>query len=186
MTKKKNYKKFHKNAFEDKINNVVLTMKFLNSKGGVELVEDFFGKFLPDQALEYEGTGDAKKWVLRQVLRAGHLGYMRRVLSEGQKAAEFIFPLDNYELLEESEEKSVTKVNCDYVKKLRKQGKKFECEFDIKDYYCNHACIPLLLRSYKDIYLDLDVELIDTGCIQTIKVDESTFKKDEKEKKGAT
>ena len=184
MIKNKNYKKMVKNAVDDKINNVVFLMKFLDSKGGSDLVKEYFSDALPTYIRDYEGSGDAKKWVLRQLLRSGHLNYMKKVLNEVQKGLEFLFPLENNKLLEESEEKCVTQIKCKYIKKLMKQAKKYECDFDIRDYYCNHACIPLISGGYSDIYLKIQVKLTDLGCIQTVKVDESTLKKDKDEIKG--
>ena len=116
MSKNKNYKKMIKSAVDDKINNLVLLIKFLNSKGGSNLVKEYFSDALPTYIMEYEGSGDAKKWIMRQLLRSGHLSYMSKVLKEGKKGLEFLIPLENYKTLEESEEKCVTQVKCKLIK----------------------------------------------------------------------
>ncbi len=60
---------------------------------------------------------------------------------------------------------------------LEKTAKKFGCAFDIREYYCQNACIPLLSKILSDIYLRLNIDLTKDGCIQIIEIDKSSFKK---------
>lgn len=179
MPKEKNYKKIVKGAFEDKANNIVFIMKFLDSKGGLNLVKEYFAEAVPNYILEYIGFGGAKKWVMRQWLKASPHGYLQKIGEEVKKDGDFL--KQNFELIEETKTRIVSKIDCKYMRKLVKTGKKFECDFDIREYYCKNACIPLLSKVLSDIYLRLNVELIPDGCIQTVEIDKSSFKKDEEE-----
>ncbi len=138
LTKDKNFKKIAKLAFEDKIKNIIFMMKFLDSKGGLEEVEEYFAQAIPSYVMEFEGIGDAKKWLLRQLAKSDPHGYMTKI--------------------------------TDKVKK------EFQCDFDVRNYYCTNACIPILSKVYADIYLNIDVELNENGCTQTISVDELGLK----------
>ncbi len=181
MPKEKNYKRLLKNAVEDKINNIVFIMKFLNSKGGVELVEDYFANAIPSYVLEFGGVGGAKKWIMRQWLKRSARGYMEKIANTILEDSEWINPPENYEWIEDDENQMVLKLKCNYRKRLIKAGKKFKCEFDIRDYYCNHACIPILIKIYSDLYLKINVTLTKEGCLQSIEVDKATFSKDSKD-----
>ena len=183
MTKNKNYKKMAKDCFRDKVDNTTLLMKFLHAKGGLDLVKEYYTDALPDYIHEYEGFGDAKMWVLRQVAKSGPRIYMKKVIDQGREDSEYMFPTENYEVIEISDKQIKSKLKCKYMKALVKKGKKYKCDFDIRDYYCNHACMPLLKKMHSHIYLDFQIELIDSGCIQTIQMDESVKKKEKEENK---
>jgi len=173
MKKDKNYKKMSKDCFNDKVANTTLLMKYLDSKGGLDLVKEYYTDALPEYIKKYKGFGDAKKWVIRQIAKTGPHKYMKTVIDQAKKEGEYMSSIDDHEHIEESAEKIKTKIKCKYMKSLVKKAKKMECDFDIRDYYCNHACIPLLTLMHSDIYLNIEIELIDSGCIQTIRVDES-------------
>ncbi len=178
MPKDKNYKRLAKNAAEDKVNNTIFIMKFLNSKGGLDLIREYFVEAIPSYVLDFAGPGGAKKWVMRQWARKGALGYMKKIMETFKEDAEFINPSENYEIVEESEEQIVTQLKCKYRKRLIKTGKKCQCDFDVQDYYCNHACIPLLTKLYADAYMKISVALTKEGCIQTVQVDHDSLSKD--------
>lgn len=177
MQKAKNYKKIAKYAFQDKVNNVVLLMKFLDSIGGQEMVRNYFAEALPKYILEFEGFGGTKKWVVRQWLKASPQGFIHKVLDQIKADGEFL--QEKFELLEDTKDRIVVKINCKYMRSLAKKSKKYECDFFSRDYYCQNACIPLLTQVTSDIYLGLTVELTKDGCIQTIAFDKSAFEKDE-------
>ncbi|NVM56041.1 MAG: hypothetical protein HWN66_20250 [Candidatus Helarchaeota archaeon] len=179
MPKDKNYKKMVKGAFEDKANNIVFIMKFLDSKGGLNLVKEYFAEAVPNYILEFIGFGGAKKWIMRQWLKASPHGYLQKIGEEVKSDADFL--KQNFELIEDAKTRIVSKIDCKYMRKLVKTGKKFGCEFDVREYYCQNACIPLLSKVLSDIYLRLNVELTQDGCIQIIEVDKSSFQKDEEE-----
>ena len=84
-------------------------------------------------------------------------------------------------VVEDNEQQIVTKLKCNYRKRLRKAAKQFHCDFYTDDYYCNNACIPILTKAHADIYLKFDVELTKDGCLQTVQIDRSAFSKDEAE-----
>jgi len=181
VPKEKNYKRIAKNAAKDKVSNIIFIMKFLNSKGGLELMREYFAEAIPRYVLDAEGVGGAKKWVMRQWAKRSAHGYMTKILETFKEDAELINPSENYELLEDSETKIVNKLKCNYRTRLIKAGKKYNCDFDVQEYYCNHACIPILSQIYADLYLIIDVELTKDGCIQTIQLDEAALSKvDEK------
>ena len=179
MPKDKNYKKIAKGAAEDKVNNIVFIMKFLNSKGGLDLVREYFAESVPDYIIEYASPGGATKWVMRQWLKRGSHSYLKKIVSTMMEDGQLINPPENYEIIEDKNEQTVLKLKCNYRKRLVKTGKKLKCNFDIQEYYCNHACIPILSRIYADIYCKVKVDLTDEGCIQTIQIDKATFSKDE-------
>ena len=173
----KNYKKLTKDALLDKAANTVMLMKFLNSKGGVNLVQEYFSDSIPNYILEFAGLGDAAKWILRQLARKSPNGFMNKVLNKSRDDGEYLAPLDSFETIENNKNHIITKINCLYLKKLRKKGKQYKCNFDMKEYYCKYACIPLLKKVHKDIYLNIDIELLKNGCIQTISVDSTSLSK---------
>ena len=173
MGKEKNYKKLGKKAIEDKVSNIIFIMKFLDSTGGLELVRKYFADAIPSYLIEYAGTGKAGKLIFKQLLKRNPSGNIKRVVEQVKSDNEFLIPLDDYEPLEIIDNQVISKINCSYIKKLIKQGKKFHCDFNLRDYYCKNACIPLLSRLYSDIFLKLNAELTKNGCIQRIEIDES-------------
>ncbi|MHA1143888.1 MAG: hypothetical protein ACTSRW_04055 [Candidatus Helarchaeota archaeon] len=176
MTKDKNFKKIAKLAFEDKIKNIIFMMKFLDSKGGLEEVEEYFAQAIPSYVMEFEGIGDAKKWLLRQLAKSDPHGYMTKITDKVKKDSQFIIPLENYVMLEDVKDRISFQISCKFMKSMVKQGRKFQCDFDVRNYYCTNACIPILSKVYADIYLNIDVELNENGCTQTISVDELGLK----------
>ena len=177
MTKgKKNYKKLVKLAFMDKVKNTVILMKFLHAKGGINLVQEYFAEALPGYVLEYDRMGDAQRWVLRQLAKKTPHAFMKQVTEQAQKDTEFMTPRENFEILEDTKEQLAVSVKCEFLKQVLKEAKKYECDFDVREYYCKNACIPLLSKGYADIYMDLDIKLQDAGCIQTIRVDHEKLK----------
>lgn len=180
MPKDKNYKKMVKAAFEDKVNNTIMMMKFLHSKGGLELVREYFGEAIPSYLLEFAGLGDAQKWVLRQLAKTSPHAFMKQVGEKSRKEGQYMTPLENYEVLEDTKEQIRARIKCRLIKNLVKQGNKFQCDFDVRDYYCNNACIPLLSKAYSDICLNIKVDLNEDGCVQTVQVDKQALKGEEK------
>jgi len=177
LPKDKNYKKIAKVAFEDKVNNILFIMKFLDSQGGLELIREYFTDAIPNYVLTFIGFGGAKKWVMRQWLKANPHGYMQKIIEKIKSDGEFL--KQNFKTLEDSKDRIVSQIDCRYMRSLVKTGKKFECDFDIREYYCNNACIPLLSKILRDLYLRLSVELTNDGCLQTIEIDKSLLKKEE-------
>ncbi|MHA1270981.1 MAG: hypothetical protein ACTSPY_14400 [Candidatus Helarchaeota archaeon] len=181
MTKDKNYKRFYKKSLEDKIRNIIYIMKFLNSIGGVDQVRKFFGELVPNELLQHEGPGDAKKWILKQMFKTSPTGTLQKLFSTVLSDNEWLIPLDCYETLEEGKELIKTKISCKYLKSLKKLAKKYKCDFDIQEYYCKNACNPLLKTVYSDVFIDFNVEFLDDGCIQTIKINKAAIQKKDKE-----
>lgn len=179
MTKEKNYKRIAKKAAEDKVNNLIFIMKFLNNKGGLSFIEEYFAEAIPNYVIEFEGVGGAKKWVMRQWIKRSPHDFMQKMSQTLVEDGEIINPAENYELLEDNEENIVSKLKCNLRKNLIKTAKKYQCDFDVQDYYCNHACIPILIKVCSDIYLKITVELTKDGCIQTLQIDKSSLSKDD-------
>lgn len=177
MTKEKNYKNIAKSAFKDKVNNILFILKFLDAKGGLELIREYFTDAIPAYILEHEGFGGAKKWMLRQLLRTTPHGYMQKILDQVIQDGAFLN--QNFKIIENTKEQITSEIDCKYMRALVKQGRKYDCNFDIREYYCQNACIPLLKKLLADVYLNLKVELIKNGCVQTLKIDTTSFKKDE-------
>jgi len=180
MSKDVNYKEIANNSFEDKVNNIVFIMKFLDERGGLNLVKEYFANAVPTYIIEFEGFGGAKKWVIRQWIRANPHGFLQKIGEQVKKDSGFL--KQKFELIEDTKDCMVSKVNCKYMRSLVKKGKKYKCDFDMREYYCQNACIPLLSKIVSDIYLTFNAELTPDGCIQTIKMDKSALSKDEKEK----
>ena len=82
MSKEKNYKEIANNAFKDKVNNIVFIMKFLNDRGGLELVREYFTDAVSSYIIKFEGFGGAKKWIIRQWIRASSKGYLNKILEQ--------------------------------------------------------------------------------------------------------
>ncbi|MHA1301431.1 MAG: hypothetical protein ACTSO9_18570 [Candidatus Helarchaeota archaeon] len=173
--KEKNYRKLAKKAYDDKVSNIIFVMKFLDSKGGLELVREYFAEAIPDYVLQYAGTGSAGKMILKQLLKRNPVANIKKIIEKVIDDSEFLIPKDNYEPLEIKEEEVISKIKCKYIRDLIKKGKKFKCDFDLREYYCNNACIPLLSKIYKDIFLNFDVEITKSGCIQRISIDKTQF-----------
>ncbi len=181
MPKDKNYKSIANGAFEDKVNNIVFILKFLDSKGGLSLVKEYFTDAVPNYILQFVGFGGATKWVLRQILRTTPHVYLQKIVDRVKSDGDFL--KQDFELKEDSKNRIVSQLNCRYMRALVKKGKKFKCDFDIREYYCQNACIPLLSKVMADVYLTLDAELTPKGCIQTITIDKSSFEKDSEQDK---
>ena len=176
MPKGKNYKKLVKLAFIDKIKNTVFMMKFLDAKGGLNLVREYFADALPGYILKYDGLGDAQKWILRQLARNSPHAFMRQIGEKARKDGEYMAPRENFDIIEDTKEQISVSIKCDFIKNILKQSKRFECNFDARDYYCNNACIPLLLKVYDDLYLQMDIQLNENGCVQTMRVNQSKLR----------
>ena len=173
MTNNKDYKKLVKQAYDDKVNNIIYLLKFLNSKGGSELIKEYFGEAIPNYVKKYDAPGDAKRWIYRQWLKRDPVGNMKKVVDVIREGSEFYIPPKNFNTLEDEGNQLVSEIKCKYLKNLIKRAKKFGCEFDMRENYCKNACIPILTVLYSELYLDLSVELTKNGCKQTVVISES-------------
>ncbi|MHA1381039.1 MAG: hypothetical protein ACTSRG_21945 [Candidatus Helarchaeota archaeon] len=146
-------------------------MKFLDSKGGLDLVKEYFAEAIPNYLLKYEGTGGAKKFIAKQWFKRNPSGYLHMIIDKLREDCEFLS--QKHEIIEDRGEQLVSKIDCKYLRKLIRKGKTYGCEFDLRDYYCKNTCIPLLSKLLNDAYIKINVELIKNGCIQTITADKS-------------
>ena len=126
-----------KNALDDKVSNMIFIMKFLDEKGGLELVREYFTEAIPKYLLEFSGSGKAAKAIARQWLKRSPSGYLNMVLNKLREDADFLS--QKFENIEDKGHIQVAKVDCKYIRKLVKGGKTYGCDFDIREYYCKNA-----------------------------------------------
>ncbi len=172
MTKdKKDYKKLLKAAFDDKVNHVVYLLKFLDSKGGPDLIREYYAEAIPNFVKKYSAPGETIKKLYKFWLRRNPVDNLKKVIDSIREGSEFYLPLENFRISQEDEgNELVSDIKCKYLKNITKQAKKFQCNFDTREYYCKNACIPLLNILYSELFLDLRVELTKKGCIQKVRI----------------
>lgn len=175
---KKDYKKLAKAAFDDKVSNVVYLLKFLDLKGGPELIREYYAEAIPNFIMKYSAPGETAKKLFRFWLKRNPVDNLKKIIDTIREGSEFYLPPENFKISQEDEGKEiVSTIKCKYLKNITKQAKKFQCDFDIREYYCKQACIPLLTVLYSEFYLDFSVELTKKGCIQKVKINRGLLDK---------
>lgn len=176
---KKDYKKLVKAAFDDKVSNVVYLLKFLDSKGGPELIREYYAEAIPNFFKKYSSPGETVKKLYRFWLKRNPVNNLKKVIDSIREGSEFYLPPENFKISQEDEgNEIVSTIKCKYLKNITKQAKKYQCDFDTREYYCKQACIPLLTVLYSEFYLDLSIELTKQGCIQKVRINKELLDKE--------
>jgi hypothetical protein len=170
MTHEKDLKRLFKNSFEDKLKNTIMMLMYLKDKAGETGVREYCGKAIPKYLFDYEGLGGAKLLLAKAWLKTNPHGYLKKITDDIIKSQEFIIPLEKYTIIQESKKELITKIDCDFIRALEKSSKKFKCAFNMRDCYCNEACIPMMTKVFENFFLKLEVELIKEGCVRKVLV----------------
>ncbi|MBD3230399.1 MAG: hypothetical protein GF329_19625 [Candidatus Lokiarchaeota archaeon] len=170
MNKEKWFKKLWKSAMIDDYKNIIMLLRYLYETGGTEKVREYYKDYVPNYLIDYQGLGKGKLMMIKAWKKSSSSGYMHKICDNIIKER-LCWYHDDYEILEDDKNKLVYKINCDFIKSMKKHSKKFNCDFDIREVFCENACIPLLKQLFKTFLLNLEIETTNAGCIQKTMID---------------
>ena len=170
MTKEKDLKRLFNLSLEDKLKNTIMMLIYLRKNGGAAAVRDYYGNAIPEYLLDYEGLGAGKRMMVKTWLKTSPHGYLKKITEGIKEDQAFMVPLEKYQMLNESKREIRTKIDCDFIRALEKSGKKFKCDFNVRDCYCKEACTPMMQKIFENFFLQSEVQYTETGCIRIVLV----------------
>jgi len=175
MVKEKEFKKYYQNALLDDYKNVIMCVKYLYEKGGVNEVRNYYESSIPKFLLDYEDIGSAKLLFIKAWKKSNPSGYLHKITDNIIKER-LCWYNDDFDLITDTKDELTYKINCSFIKGLEKHGKKFKCGFNIAEIFCHHACIPMLEKIFENFLLYLKVEVLKDGCLQKALINKESEK----------
>lgn len=169
MNKEKLFKNLWKSAMVDDYKNIIMFLRYLYDEGGVEKIRNYYENHIPNYLIDYEGLGKSKLLMMRAWKKSNPNGYMHKIC-DSIIDERFCWYQDDYEIIEETKNNLSIKINCKFIKSMKKHAKKFKCDFDIREVFCQNGCIPMLKKLFNNFLLNLEIEPTEHGCIQNASI----------------
>jgi hypothetical protein len=179
MMKEKDFKRLFTISLEDKLKNTLMMLIYLKRKDGAAAIRDYYGNAIPEYLLDYEGLGAGKRMMIKTWLKTNPHGYMKKIFDGIKEDQEFMVPLEKYKILKDTKKEISVEINCNFIRALEKSGKKFKCDFDLRECYCKDACTPMMKKVFENFFLQAEVTFTETGCIRTVLIPDETVSEKE-------